>query len=154
MSCLLPILFVILAPDPCAVWQDMQAAWWKRETMWRFQRYTRDYEYIPRKLEDIGRLRVVQEPQPFPCGVHVCAGTYNPFLREIRYWDLHALAHELDHLARHAWTEPEGDYRAIGHGTEDDPYRIALAAWHAWMYRDGPYGDFSQSCAVVEAFEQ
>jgi len=99
---------------------------------------------MPRTLDDLGFLQIIEEPEAFACDGFVCAADYRNIIgfQIIRFSrphaaDYDALFHELAHAVRCNATLPffsAVECGAIGHGGYEDPYWRALDAYRCWFY--------------------
>lgn len=141
MTCILPFLLTILAPAPCAVYQEVKAAHWKAIEVQRFVHWTLDKPYTPRLLESLP-LTIIEEPAPFACPGGWCLAHTSRFADRItiRFARPYADSHDLlFHELNHAMLED----REVGHGNpERDIFLRALNAWTGWIWKmpgDHPY---------------
>jgi len=136
MTCLIPLLFTILAPEPCGVWREMQEAWDKAQRM----EVQIGYSTLP-PLETLGPLTVVEEPGPFWIQGRQYLGAVEGggLLRQPRltfsraHAESHGLFyHEMYHhfMPLVYWRWPQ--WHTVGHGGPDDPIRLRLE--QLWFY--------------------
>jgi hypothetical protein len=144
MNCILPLFLLIVAPEPCAVYEHLQAQVVKVEHSRAVERFYRGLPNDPKTLEEtvgLGRLlKVIEEQEPFPCGGgYLCAGNFSNFLgvMTLRYVgsleeSRGVVFHELGHML-YRWNSL-AESAAVGHGGPDDPHFIFAKQWLDWHY--------------------
>lgn len=143
MNCVLPLLLLILAPDPCAVLAEVRAELEKvRQTeIRRVDTHGGEFKW-DLALEDLLPLTIIEESNAFPCAIGTCAGTFSsgfggmPTLRFSRAHEVAqygVLYHELYHAYVYRLL-PGANWRIWGHGTVDDPLRLMIEQWRDWIY--------------------